>query len=119
MKKHGRENKILKVLIAVCAAAGVGLLIGIGILLSNMGKDKPQTETVSQVQADELVITETDKRTEGFVTITTYDGMTVQYFGDVNIICDGKNGKQVEIELEGFCVEYCPHINPSEMERTD
>ena len=42
-----------------------------------------------------------------------------QYFGEVDIISDGSNGKQVNITIDGYCVEYCPHINPEEMELTE
>lgn len=119
MKKYEKENKILKVLIAVCAAAVVALTVCISLLVINVDEAEPQTEETQYTQPKELVIIETNKRTEGFVTITTNTGKTVQYFGEVDIISDGSNGKQVDITIDGYCVEYCPHINPEEMERTE
>lgn len=64
----------------------------------------PQTdkEAAVQRQAAPLHIVIPESETEGSITIYTTDGAVYGYFGEIDIINDGRNGRQIQIELKGW-----------------
>ena len=67
----------------------------------------PQTDkeaAVQRQQAEPLVIETTEPAKEGSVTIYTPDGAVYGYFGNIDIISDGRDGSQINIVLAGWLV---------------
>ena len=110
MRRHKRENQILKGLIR--AAAGVaacvaGLILFFVFIWWRGQHTYPQTDkeaAVQRQQAEPLVIETPEPATEGSITIYTPDGAVYGYFGNIDIISDGRDGKQIQIELTGWLV---------------
>lgn len=110
MRRHKRENQILKGLIR--AAAGVaaciaGLILFFVFIWWRGQHTYPQTDkeaTVQRQQAEPLVIETPEPATEGSITIYTPDGAVYGYFGNIDIISDGGDGSQINIVLTGWLV---------------
>lgn len=110
MRRHKRENQILKGLIR--AAAGVaacvaGLILFFVFIWWRGQHTYPQTDkeaAVQRQQAEPLVIETPEPATEGSITIYTPDGAVYGYFGNIDIISDGGDGSQINIVLTGWLV---------------
>ena len=110
MRRHKRENQILKGLIR--AAAGVaacvaGLILFFVFIWWRGQHTYPQTDkeaAVQRQQAEPLVIETPEPATEGSITIYTPDGAVYGYFGNIDIISDGRDGSQINIVLTGWLV---------------
>ncbi len=110
MRRHRRENQMLKGLIR--AAAGVaaciaGLILFFVFIWWRGQHTYPQTDkeaAIQRQQAEPLVIETTEPATEGSVTIYTPDGTVYGYFGNIDIISDGRDGSQINIVLTGWLV---------------
>ena len=110
MRRHRRENQILKGLIR--AAAGVvaciaGLILFFVFIWWRGQHTYPQTDkeaAIQRQQAEPLVIETTEPAKEGSVTIYTPDGAVYGYFGNIDIISDGRDGSQINIVLAGWLV---------------
>ena len=110
MRRHKRENQILKGLIR--AAAGVaaciaGLILFFVFIWWRGQHTYPQTDkeaAIQRQQAEPLVIETTEPAKEGSVTIYTPDGAVYGYFGNIDIISDGRDGSQINIVLAGWLV---------------
>ena len=112
MRRHKRENQILKGLIR--AAAGVAICIA-GLILffafvwwRAQGAEPTTDEEVAALmqrqQAEPLVIETPAPATEGSITIYTPDGAVYGYFGNIDIISNGRDGSQINIVLTGWQV---------------
>ena len=110
MRRHKRENQILKGLIR--AAAGVaacvaGLILFFVFIWWRGQHTYPQTDkeaAVQRQQAEPLVIETPEPATEGSITIYTPDSAVYGYFGSIDIISDGRDGSQINIVLTGWLV---------------
>lgn len=110
-KQHKQAVEALKLLIT-CIAMAVFLALVIGIatyymLLICIGAQM-------QAQAEQLVIETPEPATEGSITIYTPDGAVYGYFGEIDVISDGKDGSQIDIELRGWLVGEYQHGEPEE-----
>ena len=120
-KRHKRENEILKTLIT-CVAAFLALVIGIMafmLLICIRAQGQPprtdeEAAAQMQAQAETLVIETLEPATEGSITIYTPDGAVYGYFGEIDVISDGKDGSQIDIELRGWLVGEYQHGEPEE-----
>lgn len=112
MRRRKRENQILKGL--MLAAVGVAICIA-GLILffifiwwrvqsAEPTTDEEVAALMERQQAEPLVIETPAPATEGSITIYTPDGAVYGYFGDMDIISDGRDGKQIQIELTGWLV---------------
>lgn len=112
MRRRRRENKILKGLLL--AAAGVAACI-VGLILFFMlvwwqeqdaepTTDEEAAALMQRQQAEPLVIETPEPATEGSITIYTPDGTVYGYFGNIDIISDGRDGSQINIVLTGWLV---------------
>ena len=112
MRRHRRENQILKGLIRAAAAVAACIvaliLFFIFIWWRAQGEEPTTDEEVAALmqrqQAEPLVIETPEPAAEGSITIYTPDGAVYGYFGDIDIISDGRDGKQIQIELTGWLV---------------
>lgn len=87
MRRHRRENKILKGLIR--AAAGVAACIAGLILFLYLSGG------------------------EGSIRVYDYDGCCIYaYYGEIKINNDGRDGKQIDIECAGYLEGYQQHGTP-------
>lgn len=121
-KRHKQAIEILKTLIT-CIAMAVFLALVIGIATYYMlpicigAQEQPQRtdeEAAAQMQAEPLVIETPEPATEGSITIYTPDGAVYGYFGEIDVISDGKDGSQIDIELRGWLVGEYQHGEPEE-----
>lgn len=112
MRRHKRENQILKGLIRAAVAVAVciaGLILFFVFVWWRAQGAEPTTDEevaalMQRQQAEPLVIETPEPATEGSITIYTPDGAVYGYFGDIDIISDGRDGKQIQIELKGWLV---------------
>lgn len=112
MRRHRRENKILKGLLL--AAAGLAAFIVAIILFmlfiwwraqsAEPTTDEEVAALMQRQQAEPLVIETPEPATEGSITIYTPDGAVYGYFGNIDIISDGGDGSQINIVLTGWLV---------------
>mgnify|MGYP001105335452 CR=1 FL=1 len=112
MRRHKRENKILKGLLL--AAAGLAAFIVAIILFmlfiwwqaqnAEPTTDEEVAALMQRRQAEPLVIETPEPATEGSITIYTPDGAVYGYFGNIDIISDGRDGSQINIVLTGWLV---------------
>lgn len=127
-KRHKRENVILRTLVT-CVAAFLALIIGIMafmmlIYIRAQGQP-PRTdeEVAAQMQrqqaAEPLEIEIPEPATEGSITIYTPDGAVYGYFGEIDIINDGKDGSQIDIELKGWLVGEYQNGEPGYKEESE
>ena len=123
-KRHKQAIGILKTLIT-CIAMAVFLALVIGIATYYMlpicigaQGQPPRTDEEAaaqmQAQAEPLVIETPEPATEGSITIYTPDGAVYGYFGEIDVISDGKDGSQIDIELRGWLVGEYQHGEPEE-----
>lgn len=120
-----RENKALRIM-SICMLAFLGMVAAIMIfMLLIWCKEQQAAQTVDEwvenqtQQAEPLVIVTPEPETEGSVTIYTNDGTVYGYFGDIAIKNDGKDGKQIDIELYGWLVEEYKHGEPEHTEESE
>ena len=112
MRRHKRENKILKGL--MLAVAGLVAFIVTIILFmlfiwwqaqdAEPTTDEEVAALMQRQQAKPLVIEIPEPATEGSITIYTPDGAIYGYFGNIDIISDGRDGSQINIVLTGWLV---------------
>ena len=97
MRRHKRENQILKGLIR--AAAGVaacvaGLILFFVFIWWRGQHTYPQTDkeaAVQRQQAEPLVIETPEPATEGSIRVYDYDGCCIYaYYGEIKINSDGR-----------------------------
>lgn len=122
-KRHKQAIEILKTLIT-CMAMAVFLALVIGIATYYMlqicigaQEQPPRTDEEAaqmQAQAEPLVIETPEPATEGSITIYTPDSAIYGYFGEIDVISDGKDGSQIDIELRGWLVGEYQHGEPEE-----
>lgn len=112
MRRHKRENQILKGLLlaaaAVAACIAALILFFIFIWWRSQNAEPTTDEEVAALmqrqQAEQLVIETPEPATEGSITIYTPDGAVYGYFGNIDIISDGRDGSQINIVLTGWLV---------------
>lgn len=123
-RRHRRENKILKLLIQVVAimAAGIaGVVLFMLLIWWRAQSQPPQTDEqvaaiMQQEETEPLVIEIPEPATEGSITIYTPDGAVYGYFGKIDIKSDGKDGSQIDIELNGWLVGETHEEEESEVD---
>ena len=110
MRRRRRENQILKGLIRAAVAVAIciaGLILFFVFIWWRGQHTYPQTDkeaAVQRQQAEPLVIETPEPATEGSITIYTPDGAVYGYFGNIDIISDGRDGSQINIVLTGWLV---------------
>lgn len=116
-----RENKLIKVLVHIAVIIAVSI-VALLLLIWCRTQAQPQrtdeklaTER-QQEQQKPLSIEIPEPKTEGSITIYTPDGAVYGYFGKINIIHDGIDGHQIEIELNGWLVGECKRGEPAYIE---
>ena len=121
MRRHKRENQILKGLLL--AAAGVAACIA-GLILFFMfvwwraqnaepTTDEEVAALMQRQQAEPLVIETPEPATEGSIRVYDYDGCCIYaYYGEIKINNDGRDGKQIDIECAGYLEGYQQHGEP-------
>lgn len=72
-KKHKRENKALKLLIWIAAAAGV-TVVALFALLTSREQQQEHKNADKRQQAEPLVIEVPEQETEGSIRVFDYDG---------------------------------------------
>ncbi len=103
-RKRAIENLVLRQLIkcaAIVAVFMICLLLFMLLIWWRGQQAAPQRETEA---AEPLVIEIPEPATEGSVTVYTPDGAVYGYFGEIEIISDGRDGSQIDIELNGWLV---------------
>ncbi|MEZ3424661.1 MAG: hypothetical protein K1W39_13285 [Lachnospiraceae bacterium] len=121
MRRHKRENQILKGLLL--AAAGVAACIA-GLILFFMfvwwraqnaepTTDEEVAALMQRQQAEPLVIETPEPTTEGSIRVYDYDGCCIYaYYGEIKINSDGRDGRQIDIECAGYLEGYQQHREP-------
>lgn len=112
MRRHKRENKILKGLMLAVAGlvAFIVTIILFMLFIWWQAQDAEPTANeevaalMQRLQAKPLVIETPEPATEGSITIYTPDGAVYGYFGNIDIISDGRDGSQINIVLTGWLV---------------
>ncbi|NCC42481.1 MAG: hypothetical protein EOM18_02625 [Clostridia bacterium] len=111
-KRQGTLKRTARIIAAMIAAM---LIIGT-LALGRYGLKKelePAKETTTEtVKPKNLTITIPEPSTRGTITIFTSDGGQYVYYGNINFNSDGKDGKQIDIELNGWLVGNYPHGTP-------
>lgn len=112
MRRHRRENKILKGLLLAVAGL-VAFIVAIILFMlfiwwqaqnAEPTTDEEVAALMQRQQAEPLVIETPEPATEGSITIYTPDGAVYGYFGNIDIISDGRDGSQINIVLTGWLV---------------
>ena len=112
MRRRRRENQILKGLIRAAVAVAIyiaGLILFFVFVWWQAQQAEPTTDEeiaalMQRQQAEPLVIETPEPATEGSITIYTPDGAVYGYFGNIDIISDGRDGSQINIVLTGWLV---------------
>lgn len=112
MRRHKRENQILKGILLAAAAVAIciaGLILFFVFVWWRAQGVEPTTDEevavlMQRQQAEPLVIETPEPATEGSITIYTPDGAVYGYFGNIDIISDGGDGSQINIVLTGWLV---------------
>ena len=116
MRRKRKRQGALKWTARIIAAMIAAMLIIGSLALGRYGLSKelkPTKETTTEtVKPKNLTITIPEPSTRGAITIFTSDGGQYVYYGDIEIISDGKNGKEIDIELNGWLVGSYPHGTP-------
>ena len=95
-KKHKRENKALKLLIWIAAAAGV-TVVALFALLTSREQQQEHKNADKRQQAEPLVIEVPEQATEGSIRVFDYDGCCIYaYYGKIEIRNDGRDGKEID-----------------------
>ncbi len=111
-KKHRRENKALKILIWIAAAAGV-TVIALFVLLTSQEPQQGHKNDDNTQQAEPLVIEVSEQATEGSIRVFDYDGYCIYaYYGKIEISNDGRDGKEIDIVCTGYLEGYEEHKEP-------
>lgn len=112
MRRHKRENQMLKGLL-LAAAGLVAFIVAIILFMlfiwwqaqdAEPTTDEEVAALMQRQQAKPLVIETPEPATEGSITIYTPDGAVYGYFGNIDIISDGRDGSQINIVLTGWLV---------------
>ena len=119
MRRHRRENKVLKQLVQSVEVLTICILGIIPIMLLIWWRSQimpPQTdEQVAAImqqeqQAEPLVIEMPEPATKGSIRVFDYDGCCIYaYYGEIVINNDGKDGKEIDIECAGYLEGYEEH----------
>ena len=111
MRRRRRENQILKGLIRAAVAVAIciaGLILFFVFIWWQAQQAERTTDeeaaALMRQQAEPLVIETPEPATEGSITIYTPDGAVYGYFGNIDIISDGRDGSQINIVLTGWLV---------------
>lgn len=111
-KKHKRENKALKLLIWIAAAAGV-TVVALFALLTSREQQQEHKNADKRQQAEPLVIEVPEQETEGSIRVFDYDGCCIYaYYGKIEIRNDGRDGKEIDIVCTGYLEGYEEHKEP-------
>lgn len=111
-KKHKRENKALKLLIWIAAAAGV-TVVALFALLTSREQQQEHKNADKRQQAEPLVIEVPEQATEGSIRVFDYDGCCIYaYYGKIEIRNDGRDGKEIDIVCAGYLEGYEEHKEP-------
>lgn len=114
-KKHKRENKALKLLIWIAAAAGV-TVVALFALLTSREQQQEHKNADKRQQAEPLVIEVPEQETEGSIRVFDYDGCCIYaYYGKIEIRNDGRDGKEIDIVCAGYLEGYEEHKEPDQM----
>ena len=117
-----RENKLIKVLVHIAVIMVVSIAALLLLIWCRTQAQLPRTDeelAAAGQQEKPLSIEITEPKTEGSITIYTPDGAVYGYFGKINIINDGTDGHQIEIELNGWLVGECQHGEPAYTEESE
>lgn len=121
MRRHRRENKILKgLLLAVAGLAAFIVAIILFMLFiwwqaqnAEPTTDEEAAELMQRQQAEPLVIEIPEPATEGSIRVYDYDGCCIYaYYGEIKINSDGRDGRQIDIECAGYLEGYQQHVEP-------
>ena len=111
-KKHKRENRALKLLIWIAAAAGVTGIALFAMLTSREPQQEHKNADKRQ-QAEPLVVEVPEQATEGSIRVFDYDGCCIYaYYGKIEIRNDGRDGKEIDIVCAGYLEGYEEHKEP-------
>lgn len=114
-KKHRRENRVLKLLIWIGAAAAGVTAIALFVLLTSREPQKEHKNADKRQQAEPLVIEVPEQATEGSIRVFDYDGCCIYvYYGKIEIRNDGRDGKEIDIVCAGYLEGYEEHKEPDE-----
>lgn len=114
-KKHRRENRVLKLLIWIGAAAAGVTAIALFVLLTSREPQKKHKNADKRQQAEPLVIEVPEQATEGSIRVFDYDGCCIYaYYGKIEIRNDGRDGKEIDIVCAGYLEGYEEHKEPDE-----
>lgn len=116
-----RENKLIKALAHIAVIIAVSIVALLLLIWCKTQAQPPRMDEElaterQQEQQKPLSIEIPESKTEGSITIYTPDGAVYGYFGKINIINDGTDGHQIEIELNGWLVGECQHGEPAYIE---
>lgn len=119
MRRHRRENKVLKLLVQCVDILTICTLGIIPIMLLIWWRSQSQTpqpaEQAAEImrqeqQAEPLVIEMPEPATKGSIRVFDYDGCCIYaYYGEIVINNDGKDGKEIDIECAGYLEGYEEH----------
>lgn len=119
MRRHRRENKVLRLLVqcaAILVAGIAGIILFMLLIWWRSQSQPPQTdEQVAAImqqeqQAEPLVIETSEPATKGSIRVFDYDGCCIYaYYGEIVINNDGKDGKEIDIECAGYLEGYEEH----------
>ncbi len=126
-EQRRRENKVLKALTqiaAIIALSLAGLLLFMLFIWYRAQAQPPRTdeELAAQIERERgkpLSIEIPKPETEGSITIYTPDGGTYGYFGEIEILNDGTDGHQIQIECGGWLVGEYQHGEPAYTEESE
>ena len=113
MRRHKRENQILKGLIRAAVAVAIciaGLILFFVFVWWQAQQAEPTTDEeiaalMQRQQAEPLVIETPEPATEGSIRVYDYDGCCIYaYYGEIKINSDGRDGSQINIVLTGWLV---------------
>lgn len=99
-KKHRRENRVLKLLIWIGAAAAGVTAIALFVLLTSREPQQEHKNADKRQQAEPLVIEVPEQATEGSIRVFDYDGYCIYaYYGKIEIRNDGRDGMLFPLTL--------------------
>lgn len=122
MKNHKRENKALRLLIkcVIIMAAGIAAVILFMLFLWCDARDNQPEPQAQKKYTAPLVITTPAPATKGSIRVFDYDGCCIYgYYGEIKIINDGRDGKEIDIVCEGYLEGYQQHGEPAYTEESE
>lgn len=119
MRKQKRQTVKKLIQCAAIIAAGVLAIILFMLAIWYRGKNsEPVTDeqvAAQMQQAEPLVIETPEAATEGSIRVYDYDGCCIySYYGKIRVNNDGKDGKDIDVEVIGYLEGYQEHKDESE-----